>query len=111
VLLVTYDEHGGFYDHVQSPAAPAPDNIAPGQCADASNPPTSEQPGGGVNCTHSATVDAPGVVTGAKPVCPSFSATGPYPATCPAFNQLGLREVEWVENGDVGTGKPYGTRV
>ena len=28
-FFLTYDEHGGFYDHVASPAAPAPDNIPP----------------------------------------------------------------------------------
>ncbi|MDQ1519507.1 MAG: phospholipase [Actinomycetota bacterium] len=28
-LFLTYDEHGGFYDHVAPPAAPKPDNIAP----------------------------------------------------------------------------------
>jgi phospholipase C len=28
-LFLTYDEHGGFYDHVAPPAAPAPDAIAP----------------------------------------------------------------------------------
>ena len=25
LLLITYDEHGGFYDHVTPPSAPAPD--------------------------------------------------------------------------------------
>jgi phospholipase C len=28
-LFLTYDEHGGFYDHVAPPEAPKPDNIAP----------------------------------------------------------------------------------
>ena len=28
-MFLTYDEHGGFYDHVAPPAAPIPDNIAP----------------------------------------------------------------------------------
>jgi phospholipase C len=28
-FFLTYDEHGGFYDHVAPPAAPKPDNIAP----------------------------------------------------------------------------------
>jgi phospholipase C len=28
-MFFTYDEHGGFYDHVAPPAAPKPDNIAP----------------------------------------------------------------------------------
>jgi phospholipase C len=89
VLFLTYDEHGGFYDHVKPPAADqggasTPDGIAPGQCADASNPPASEQPGGGKNCNHSKTMDAPGL-------CPDFTPTGPYPPTCATFNQLGFR--------------------
>ena len=29
LLIWTYDEHGGYYDHVVPPAAPAPDNIGP----------------------------------------------------------------------------------
>jgi len=29
LLVWTYDEHGGYYDHVPPPAAPAPDNIPP----------------------------------------------------------------------------------
>jgi phospholipase C len=89
ILFLTYDEHGGYYDHVMpAPAnqggADTPDGIAPGQCADASNLPASAQPGGGVNCNHSATVDAPGL-------CPEFTPTGPYPASCSTFNQLGFR--------------------
>jgi phospholipase C len=28
-LFLTYDEHGGYYDHVPPPAAPVPDNIPP----------------------------------------------------------------------------------
>jgi len=28
-MFLTYDEHGGFYDHVKPPAAPEPDGIAP----------------------------------------------------------------------------------
>jgi phospholipase C len=28
-LFLTYDEHGGFYDHVAPPEAPKPDNIPP----------------------------------------------------------------------------------
>jgi phospholipase C len=30
VLIWTYDEHGGYYDHVPPPAAVKPDNIPPG---------------------------------------------------------------------------------
>jgi phospholipase C len=89
ILFLTYDEHGGFYDHVVPPlvdqgGALTPDGINPGQCADLSNPPASEQPGGGVTCSHSSTMDAPGL-------CPAFTPTGPYPADCPTFNQLGFR--------------------
>jgi phospholipase C len=29
LLIYTYDEHGGYYDHVKPPAAIAPDSIAP----------------------------------------------------------------------------------
>jgi phospholipase C len=28
-MFLTYDEHGGYYDHVAPPPAPKPDNIAP----------------------------------------------------------------------------------
>ena len=31
LLIYTYDEHGGYYDHVPPPAAVRPDNIAPGE--------------------------------------------------------------------------------
>jgi phospholipase C len=89
VLFLTYDEHGGFYDHVKPPAAAqgnarTPDGIAPGQCADASSPPASKQPGGGANCSDSKTMDAP-------TLCSGFTPTGPYPADCATFNQLGFR--------------------
>jgi phospholipase C len=89
VLFLTYDEHGGCYDHVAPPLADqggalTPDGISPGQCADESNPPASEQPGGGASCTHSSTIDAPGI-------CPTFTPTGPYPSTCATFDQLGFR--------------------
>lgn len=88
ILFITQDEHGGFYDHVPPPAAPqggarTPDGIEPGQCADASNPPISEEPGHGLNCTASEMMEAQ--------FCPGFSATGPLPAGCATFNQLGVR--------------------
>ena len=89
LLIITYDEHGGYYDHARQPAVAqggqdTPDGINPGQCEDLSNPPTSEQPGGGTNCNVSATQEAPGI-------CPDFTPTGPYPSKCPTFNQLGVR--------------------
>ncbi|HYS09469.1 MAG TPA: alkaline phosphatase family protein [Myxococcales bacterium] len=87
VIFFTYDEHGGFYDHVAPPRAPQggalnPDGIDPGQCADASAP-GSEQPGAGAQCAVSR-VDA-------KALCPDFTPTGPYPSSCPNFDQLGFR--------------------
>ena len=55
VLFLTYDEAGGFYDHVVPPAACAPDGFAPGYCAD--------KPGGGCTSLGQATSDNPGTVT------------------------------------------------
>jgi phospholipase C len=88
IIFITYDEHGGFYDHVGSPVAPQggasnPDGIAPGQCADASNPPASSEPGGGANCSESESIEAA--------FCPGFTANGPFPPGCADFNQLGMR--------------------
>src|ERR1700730_1948603 len=68
VLFITYDEHGGSYDHVAPTVASQkgalnPDGINPGQCEDLSNPPASTQPGGGANCSISQT-------PGAHALCP-----------------------------------------
>lgn len=88
IILITYDEHGGFYDHVAPAPAPQdgalnPDGIDPGQCADLSNPPTSQTPGNGVECAVSRLE--------ALAICPSFTNFGPYPADCANFDQLGFR--------------------
>jgi phospholipase C len=88
IVLITYDEHGGFYDHVAPPAAPqggarTPEGIAPGQCADASNLPASAVPGGGLNCTESKLE--------AAQLCPASSASAAFPAQCVSFDQLGVR--------------------
>jgi phospholipase C len=89
VIFVTYDEHGGFYDHVAPPPAPqgtsrTPDGISPGQCADLSNPPASEQAGAGAGCAS---------VTDAETLCPALAQdpSGPYPPSCASFDQLGIR--------------------
>jgi len=84
IMFITYDEHGGAYDHVRPPrarqgGARTPDGIFPGQCADASNP----LPGSGANCAVSQ-LDA-------ALLCPGFTPSGPYPASCPAFDQYGFR--------------------
>ncbi len=52
-LFITYDEAGGFYDHVVNPLAVSPDGIPPGACADLSDPPLSKTPGAGANCSTS----------------------------------------------------------
>jgi phospholipase C len=88
VLFITYDEHGGFYDHVAPPRTRqgerrTPDGISPGQCADASGAPASEGPGGGAQCDASR--------ADAAAICPGFTPTGPYPWWCPSFDQLGFR--------------------
>jgi phospholipase C len=83
IIFITDDEHGGFYDHVTPSQASAPDGIAPGQCADLSNPPASKQLGGGANCNASR-MDA-------LDICTRFTSTGPYPQDCPNFDQLGFR--------------------
>jgi phospholipase C len=90
VVFITYDEHGGFYDHVMPPPAPqgsarTPDGISPGQCADLSNPPASQQSGGGVGCSAS--------VSEAHSMCPALAPNpnGPFPGSCASFDQLGFR--------------------
>jgi phospholipase C len=87
-IFVTYDEHGGFYDHVAPPPATQggalnPDGINPGQCADLSNPPASLQPNGGLNCVES-NADA-------ASLCAGFTPTGSFPPSCANFDQSGVR--------------------
>jgi len=98
IIFLTYDEHGGFYDHTDPPQAPQnqalnPDGINPGQCEDLSNPPSSEQPGGGAECSSNPISTTDTSVKEAIQLCPQMAAnpTGPYPASCPNFNQLGIR--------------------
>jgi phospholipase C len=93
VIFIVYDEHGGSYDHVQPPHAAAPDAIQPGQCADLSNPPASLAPGGGAECSANLFGDPRTSVVIAGQLCPAFAAnpTGPFPAECAKFDQLGVR--------------------
>ena len=98
VIFLTYDENGGFYDHVKPPVtrqggALTPDGINPGQCADLSNPPASEQPGGGAECSVNPFSTTDTSVKDAEALCPAMTAdpTGPYPAECANFNQYGFR--------------------
>jgi phospholipase C len=98
VIFITYDEHGGYYDHVASPAARqgharTPDGISPGQCADLSNVPLSLQPGGGAECSQNLLSKTDTTVIDAGKLCPEFTTnpTGPYPDDCASFDQLGVR--------------------
>jgi phospholipase C len=98
VIFITYDEHGGFYDHVRPPRARqgfarTPDGISPGQCADLSNPPSSLQPGGGAECASNLLSKTDTTVLDAEALCPALAQdpTGPYPAECASFDQLGFR--------------------
>jgi phospholipase C len=93
IILITYDEHGGFYDHVAPASAPRPDAIDPGQCADLSNPPSSLQPGGGAECSSNFLSATDTSVNDAIALCPELAGdpTGPYPARCANFDQTGFR--------------------
>jgi phospholipase C len=85
IIFVTYDEHGGFYDHTAPPraqqgGASTPDGIQPGLCEDLS----SEAPGDGLSCGVS--------MADAQALCPLFDpSSGTYPSFCANFNQLGFR--------------------
>lgn len=98
IIFLTYDEHGGFYDHAKPAKASQggalnPDGINPGQCEDLSSPPASEQPGAGAECAVNPVSSTDTSVKDAEALCPALSTdpTGPYPASCANFNQLGVR--------------------
>lgn len=98
VVFVLYDEHGGFYDHAKPPRAPqngarTPDGIFPGQCEDLSFPPFSEQPGGGAECSWNFVSTTDTTLLDAEALCPALAnnPTGPFPTSCAAFDQLGVR--------------------
>ena len=98
VIFVLYDEHGGFYDHAKPPRAPqngarTPDGIFPGQCEDLSFPPFSEQPGGGAECSWNFVSTTDTTLIDAETLCPALASnpTGPFPTSCAAFDQLGVR--------------------
>ncbi|HLH06356.1 MAG TPA: alkaline phosphatase family protein [Terriglobales bacterium] len=98
VIFITYDEHGGFYDHAAPPRAPqggarTPDGISPGQCEDLSNPPASLKPGGGAECSSNPLSTTDTTVIDAGKLCPEFASdpTRPYPDNCASFDQLGVR--------------------
>jgi len=79
IIIVTYDEHGGAYDHVTPPAAVAPDEIPPGLCADSSNSPGSTTPGNGAQCDDS------------KQEAQKLCAEANSGEACASFDQYGVR--------------------
>ncbi|HEX7836071.1 MAG TPA: alkaline phosphatase family protein [Kofleriaceae bacterium] len=93
VIFIGYDEHGGFHDHVPPPPAFPPDPIQPGQCEDLSSSPASLQSGGGAGCASNLKGSSDTSVAQAIALCPALAAnpTGPYPAGCAKFDQLGVR--------------------
>jgi phospholipase C len=93
-VLITYDEGGGFYDHVKPPRAPqmgarTPDGLEPGLCADASHLPDSGRPGHGARCLFERKTGT--TFDEVKQLCPAFDPARPYPANCPSYDQLGFR--------------------
>ena len=98
VISLIYDEHGGFYDHAAPPpasqgGAPSPDGLAPGQCADLSSPPISQEPGWGAECWENPFTANDSSVLEAESLCAllAVNPTGPYPAWCVNFDRLGVR--------------------
>lgn len=98
IIFILYDEHGGFYDHAHPPQAPqkgtrTPDGIFPGQCEDLSFPPFSLLPGGGAECSWNFVSTTDTTLIDAETLCPALAKnpTGPFPASCAAFDQLGVR--------------------
>ena len=98
IIFILYDEHGGFYDHAQPPRAPqkgtrTPDGIFPGQYEDLSFPPFSLLPGGGAECSWNFVSTTDTTLKDAEALCPALAKnpTGPFPASCAAFDQLGVR--------------------
>jgi phospholipase C len=98
IIFITYDQHGGFYDHVAPPpalqgGAPNPDGLSPGQCADLSSPPLSLEPGGGAECSENPFAAGDSSLLEAEALCDmlAIDPTGPYPTWCANFDRLGIR--------------------
>ena len=94
-IFITYDQAGGFYDHVAPAEAPqngsnSPDGVDPGLCEDLSDPPFSLTPGDGANCLGPPLTDHS--FEEAASLCPMLvEPNEAYPPFCASFNQLGFR--------------------
>jgi phospholipase C len=95
IVFITYDTHGGFYDHVPPPKAAqnglsSPDGVDPGLCEDLSDPPMSMMPAAGANCFGPPLTEHS--FSDAQALCPMLVQPGEaYPSFCAQFNQLGFR--------------------
>lgn len=94
VVLITYDEAGGFYDHVSPPPAPqggkrTPDGLNPGDCLDDPRVPAAGRTGGGTVCARERKIGT--TYDEILGICPQYDPAKPYPAACPNFDQLGFR--------------------
>jgi len=69
-----------------------PDGLAPGQCADRSNPPLSKTPGLGAECILNPFRGSDSSLIEAELLCSTLAnPTKPYPPWCVNFDQLGIR--------------------
>jgi phospholipase C len=91
IIFITYDEHGGFYDHVHPPPARqdgdrTPDGIFPGQCR---TPAALQSSTASESCSNFGAASQ----AAAEALCPALANNplGPFPADCAAFDQLGVR--------------------
>jgi phospholipase C len=78
IIFITYDEHGGFYDHIAPAHAPNPDMDSPGHCEYGA-------------CNDTKPTDQEGDSRDVPLICPKFDPAKPYPSDCPNFDQLGFR--------------------
>lgn len=93
IIFITYDEHGGFYDHVRPPQARqggerTPDGIFPGQCGQSLASVLGATPvRAAESCSNSQSQAA------AKALCPALAnnSSASFPQDCAAFDQLGVR--------------------
>ena len=95
IIFITYDEHGGFYDHIHPPTARqggdrTPDGIFPGQCEESAALMVSKTP---ARVTESCSDIAIQSQAAAEALCPALAnnPSASFPPGCAAFDQLGVR--------------------
>ena len=98
IILITYDEHGGFYDHARPPralqAARARRTAStPANARTSPTRPAACSPVAAPNARPTRSAPPTRHVLDAEALCPQLKAdpTGPYPKQCAAFDQEGVR--------------------